>query len=296
MNGSERPPGEQHWDTVDIAEVRDVSWLSIQEVSEFYGRAFESHLDPRLITDPLLEPLTAERGLRGLALVCGDMAAEYSFFVPRGPIRFESVIGVDLSQASLDRAHEYARGFPFVARCEDANDLDLPPGSLDLAVGMHGIHHIERLPEVFDVLRRALSPGGVLYLYEWIGPEYLQIPRRNRLWARLCLLAFSRRERTTHTGRRKGWFLQGKAATFDPSEACNSTVLREHYTRTFASERELVFGGLLYPMFEGSARNIDMTRELTRRRVDALLRLERWLTERGWIEPLFMMAVGRPRP
>jgi SAM-dependent methyltransferase len=287
---------QAHWDNVDIDVVRDVSWLGISELSQHYGREFEPTLDPRRVVDEFLVPLMADRpnGLRGMALVCGDMAAEHSFFQPRGPLFFGHVLGIDLSPESLARAEQYTAPFPFEGRCQDANDLELAPGSLDLAVGMHGIHHIKELENAFGQLAKALAPGGVLYMYEWIGPKYLQIPKRNAFVARLLLLGFSRRERLTHIGRRKGWFLQLRPKHFDPSEAVASPELEPQFLRFFTPDRVTRFGGLTYPMFEGNAPNIDMSNPGVAKRVRRVIAIERWLTDRNLIAPLFMTAVGRP--
>ena len=82
-------------------------------------------------------------------------------------------------------------------------------------------------------LARALTPDGVLFMYEWIGPEFLQIPARNALVARLLLLTFPRRERRTHQGRHKGLFLQLPPSAFDPSEACASSLLEPEFMARF---------------------------------------------------------------
>lgn len=295
--GAAGATAQDYWDQADLDAVRDVSWLAIEEISLGAARAFHPSGDPRQVVDELLVPIARRRpdGLRGLALVCGDMAAERGFFLPRGELRFASVVGVDLSPESLARAASFTSEFPFEPRVADANELRLEPGSLDLAVGMHGIHHIRELAPAFDELARALTPDGVLFMYEWIGPEFLQIPARNALVARLLLLTFPRRERRTHQGRHKGLFLQLPPSAFDPSEACASSLLEPEFMARFDVVRAVHFGALSYPMFEGNAPNIDMTDPTTARRVHRVLRIERWLTDRRVVQPLFLMAVGRPK-
>ncbi len=291
-------PNQAHWDSVDIDQVRDVSWLSVGNISERYMSKFHPSVDPRQAIDELLAPAVAARpeGLRGLAMVCGDMVAERTYFESRGDVRFTSIEGIDVSSESLKRAHQHMAGLPFVSRCEDANNATLEPSSIDLAVGLHGIHHIRELGSAFEQLRRALQPHGLLFMYEWIGPEFLQIPFRNAMVTRWLLRQFDDRQRTNHLGQRKGRFLQYRRHTFDPSEACASTQLVPEYLRHFESVKTVKFGGLLYPLLEGNAPNIDMADACVSAKVARAFDLEARLTESGVVKPLFMISVGRPRP
>jgi SAM-dependent methyltransferase len=286
-----------HWDTVDIDLVRDVSWLSVAGLSESYAAMFDQSLDPRTVIDDQLRKGASRplNQLRGLALVCGDMAAEHGCFLPRGDISFDQVIGMDLSPESLARAATFTTQFPFEARTCDANDLQLGANSLDLAVGMHGIHHIQNLENAFQQLHRALSPKGVLFMYEWIGPEYLQIPFRNRLAVRAQLTKLTSLERTTHLGRRKGLFIQYPPATFDPSEACNSTQLDPLFRKYFNVIREARFGGLMYPLLEGNGQNIDMSNPKVAQKIVRAQQWEERATRKGLIKPLFLIAAGIPK-
>jgi SAM-dependent methyltransferase len=286
-----------HWDNVDIDLVRDVSWLAVPSLSETYAAMFDATLDPRSVIDAQLRKGSTRPidQLRGLALVCGDMAAENGCFLPRADIAFANVIGLDLSSESLARAATFTSQFPFEPRVCDANELELVPGSLDLAVGMHGIHHIRNLENAFQQLHSALSPQGVLFMYEWIGPEYLQIPFRNRLAVRAHLTKFTPRERTTHLGKRKGRFIQYPPQSFDPSEACNSTQLDPLFRKYFNVVREATFGGLMYPLLEGNGQNIDMSNPEVFKKIQRAQKWEERATQKGLIKPLFMIAVGVPK-
>ena len=42
----------------------------------------------------------------------------------------------------------------------------VPPASVDSAVIIQSLHHVHRRPEVFEILRRAVRPGGRLYMVE----------------------------------------------------------------------------------------------------------------------------------
>jgi SAM-dependent methyltransferase len=284
---------------MDVSQVRSVAWLSLQQVADDLNDSFAPGEGAVFLTHRLLaDNRRVTSGLTGGALVCGDMASEQAFFdQPWSNLTFNDVHGYDLSQASLDRFTTTAfRWHPHVVDC---NHLELQPGSFDLLVASHGAHHVANLDNLFSQARQGLRPGGLMYIYEWIGPTYLQIPRRNRVVATALLLTlFPRRAtRTTHAGKVKGVrYLQDPPESFDPSEACNALELRPRFVDNFDVLREYQHGGLTYPMFEGIAPNIADHQPRTRRRVAVVLAAERLLTRLGVIHPLFTVAVGRRRP
>ena len=289
---------EAHWDHIDVDVVRDVSWLSMDWLNRHYAWRFDPSMDAVGLINRRLRATFGERSknLRGLALVCGDMAAEKGYFETRDNVRYESVTGVDLSRESLKRASELMAGLPFHGVLADANRLDLDPGSLDFAVGLHGIHHIHNLANAFYQLNQALAPDGLLFFYEWIGPPFLQIPRRNAFVTRLLLLLFSAEQRTTHGGEKKGAFVQYPPERFDPSEACNSDRLIPELEHHFEILHEVRFGSLMYPLLEGNAPSIDASTWSVGHRVRFALRVERVLTRLRIVRPLFCMTLAKPRP
>jgi hypothetical protein len=49
-------------------------------------------------------------------------------------------------------------------------------------------------------------------------------------------------------------------------------------------------------MFEGLAQNMKQDQPRTRRRLEFVVRAEKWLTQRKLVHPLFVVAVGERRP
>lgn len=289
---------ELTWDTMDHDEVGSVAWLSLRQVADDINDSFAPREGAGLLVHRFLAANRDATGeLTGGALVCGDMQSEQGFFdQPWSELTFGDVHGYDLSSVSLDRfTTEAFRWHPHVGDC---NHLELEPEHFDLLIANHGAHHVANLDNLFRQARQGLKPGGIMYIYEWVGPPYLQIPRRNRLVATALLLAlFPRRAtRTTHMGKVKGLrYLQDPPGSFDPSEACNSLELRPRFQENFEILCEYQHGGLTYPMFEGIARNMAQDQPRTRRRIKAVIAIEKWLTRRGIIYPLFTIAVGRRR-
>ncbi len=80
---------------------------------------------------------------------------------------------VDLSPEAIEVARALAaregwRQFRYEA--VDANELQLPAGSVDLVLADMSLHHIERLEHVLGTFRSALRPGGLLVVNEFVGP------------------------------------------------------------------------------------------------------------------------------
>ena len=294
---SEIDRAEQVWDDMDVAAVRSVAWLGVQAVTTDIWGGFSDGSGPMVTVSRLL----AERGktddLVGAALVCGDMQSERMYFEHTQHVTFREVHGYDLSQTSLDRY--VPDGVAWVPHKVDCNELSMPEATFDLVVASHGAHHVMNLENLFAQARRSLKPGGLFYMYEWIGPTYLYVPRRNRWAAKAVLITLfpSWKIRRTHMKRVKGlrWVLDQADANIDPSEACNSPELLPAYRRHFEPVAEYLHGALSYPMFEGISQNFDQTKPWVRRRLQWAVAIERFLTVRGWVHPLFIVAVGAPK-
>ncbi|MEX2255314.1 MAG: class I SAM-dependent methyltransferase [Acidimicrobiia bacterium] len=283
------------WDTIDIDRVRQVAWLSLEQVATDLDDSFAPDSTSTAFVGDLLSERFPGESLIGAALVCGDMAGERMYFENLPTAEFTHVDGYDISRVSLERYTP--DGLTFEPHVVDCNRLDLPADRYHLIVALHGAHHVFNLGNFFYQANKALKPNGLLYMYEWIGPEYLQIPRTNHAVASALVLSlFRRSERTTHMGEVKGRWLQSDPSSFDPSEACNSRELYPQFQKYFRTIRAHEHGALMYPIFEGIAQNLDQGDPWTRARIERILRIERRLTRLKVIDPLFVSAVGERRP
>lgn len=287
---------QECWDAIDIEKVRNVSWLAIG----FFGQRVQISLTAH--ASVTLNSLLHERHsdeelqrLKGLALVCGDMAAESGYFQGDTEIKFTSVDGYDLSAESLKRFETHE--FEFFPHVEDVNDITLQANRFDLIVGCHGIHHVYNLGGLFYQAHKSLRNNGLFIVNEWIGPSYLQIPLRNHIVSTLLLLLLFPRpqRRRNHEGRIKGLWLQYSPKAFDPSEACNSNELLPQLLKYFDAVRMVKYGGLCYPMFEGLGHKIDEKNWLDNVRIRFVYHLEQLLTKLHVIKPLFITAVMEKR-
>ena len=65
-------------------------------------------------------------------------------------------------EAGLARRLEY--------RVEDINAIRLPARRYDIVFFHGSLHHIRNVEHVLEQVRRALKPGGLLFLDEYMGP------------------------------------------------------------------------------------------------------------------------------
>lgn len=287
---------QETWDAIDINKVRDVSWLAIRYFSlRIDERLTKNHRQPLDYLFRRRYPIEDLKHLKGLVLVCGDMASERGYFESLPQIVFEMVDGYDLSPESIQRFH--TEKFKFNPHILDVNDIILPSEQFDLVVGNHGIHHIYNLGGLFYQTHKSLKPNGLFVLNEWIGPCYLQIPLRNHFLAALLLIILFpfRETRKNHEGRVKGLWVQYPPTAFDPSEACNSDELMPQLLKYFKPIRLIAYGGLSYPIYEGLGHKIDETRWRNKARIIIVYYLELILTKLRIIRPLFVFAIVEKR-
>jgi SAM-dependent methyltransferase len=288
---------ERMWDGFDVEAGRSVSWLALRTVDDDARRGLSP--DPSSVSwvAQLLRERGSTDGLVGAALVCGDMQSERPFFEHPTQVSFAEVHGYDLSQESLNKY--VPDGVSWHPHKVDCNVLDLPEKAFDLIVVSHGAHHVMRIDRFFEQARQALRPAGLIYIYEWIGPKYLRVPRKNRLVATLLLLVLfpGRRTRRTHLNKVKGlrWIMDPADPNLDPSEACNSLQLHRAFTDSFSPLSQYFHGALTYPMFEGIGQNLDESKSSVRRRIRWVLAVEKFLIARRLVHPLFVVAVAEPR-
>lgn len=83
------------------------------------------------------------------------------------------VVGVDLSEASIEVAQEHARreGLAIEYHAGKAESLPFPSASFDIAYCCDVLEHVEDVPAVISETARVLKPGGV-YLFDTINRTF----------------------------------------------------------------------------------------------------------------------------
>ena len=132
-----------------------------------------------------------------LSLACGEGRAERQLFAS-GII--DSCHSVDISEPSLKAAEAEAKsvGFPCTFEVADLNYLELGEGEYDLVIAQTCIHHLVRLEDVFDRLRKCLRPGGILWLFDYVGESQFQHSQKRMDIANRILAALPTGLRMNH--------------------------------------------------------------------------------------------------
>jgi SAM-dependent methyltransferase len=280
------------WDGFDFDLNWQVSWRNIPEILRSTRPYPDNATLQSMIDGTLMAAFPAERlQLHAAALLCGDFRHERQIFRDRyRTIRFARVDGYDLSPVNLDSIK--GLDLEFVPHAIDCNNLVMERNSLHFIVAHDGIHHVYNIGNLMFQSNQALRDGGLMYVEEYIGPRFLQIPPSNYWISRLLLTClFSRRERTNHEGTLKGKWIYYPPGTLDPSEACNSEIIERELLHYFEPLHILRFGGLCYPVFEGLGLNFKGPSW----RFKFIIYLERALQHLGIIKPLFLQAVLRKK-
>jgi len=121
----------------------------------------------------------------GLSVGCGTGALERDV-IRRGIC--ERMDAFDASDVSLERARDAAAsagiGDHIHYRKDDFDRVALPSRAYDIVFFHQSLHHVSRLERLLRQVRRALRPGGLLYLDEYVGPSRTYWDQRTAAWYR----------------------------------------------------------------------------------------------------------------
>jgi SAM-dependent methyltransferase len=282
------------WNKCDIEKIRDVGWLRMPYFSndaikkKKLGKDFKDDFITSLHHILLLRAKKIDK-LRGLALVCGDMAGERHFF-QSNLLQFYKVDGIDISEVSLEKAVKNCEPFSFDFNPinADVNYVDLKENYYDFIIGHHGIHHIEELDKLFKNINKALKPEALFCCDEYIGPNYVQVPLSNRIFAAFFvnLLIWPPQKRVTHEGKRKIIIRNINFRKIDPSEAVKSENIIPCCKKYLNILKLCTYGGLNYPSFEGLGYHFQEDEE-TEKLMYTFIHLEKILMHLRLVRPLF---------
>ena len=114
---------------------------------------------------------------RGLGVGVGAAFHELQLLTSGAVERFDFY---DISPAGLDIARVEAEKLGVADRidfiCRDINTSTLPRETYDVITFMASLHHIHELEKTLLACRDALAPGGVLWAFEYVGPDRFAYP------------------------------------------------------------------------------------------------------------------------
>jgi SAM-dependent methyltransferase len=213
-----------------------------------------------------LARVLADRGwslpmARAVSLGCGFGGLERSL-TSRGIVR--NIKGYDFAEAAITEARRLAREQRVGSVTYQVADLErlmLSPNSVDAVFAHQSIHHVEGLERLFFQIRKALKPGGIFHLHEFVGPNRFQWTQAQLVLVNEYLSSLPPRLRRLPSGGPKPLVQRPTVAAMiaaDPTEAVRSSeilaVLRSYFTIV---EQHQIGGALLHLALGDIAQNFD---------------------------------------
>lgn len=239
----------------------------------------------------------------GLILGCGFGGFERSAINIRMANRFHAH---DISGGAVEKAREAAAegglGDKIEYHVTDLNRFTLPANTYDAVFIIMAAHHIVELDNLFEQAARALKPGALLFLDEYIGPNQFQSPPLaveiiNRL---LAALPQRYRYNLIHAnGSVVERFTPPPPEVFeqnDPSEAIRSADIVPTLEKYFDLVEFRPYGGAIQHMlFSGIMGNFDEHNETDVALLNTIAIFEETLEKTGALGSEFAAIVARPK-
>ncbi|HKR90352.1 MAG TPA: class I SAM-dependent methyltransferase [Phenylobacterium sp.] len=214
------------------------------------------HLKERLTAEGWRFPVA-----RVLSLGCGHGGLE------RGLASLgvaERIDGIDLSSGAIQEARRLAAeaGLGQIEyHVGDLERADFAEGAFDIVFAHQSVHHIEDLDGLCRAVRRALRPGGIFHLNEFVGPDRFQWTDAQLHHMNAFVEALPVRFRRMPLGGvrpRPARPTIAQMIAVDPSEAIRSSAILATVRRHFrVVEQRQLGGALLHIGLSGIVQNFD---------------------------------------
>lgn len=211
----------------------------------------------------------------------------------------ERVEAYDISPASLDVCREAViKRFGTDERCGfhaiDLNREPLPVAAFDAIYTTGTMHHIEKLDVCFASIRRALRPGGWLWLNDYVGPPRFQWSDTQMRLANELLATVPSQWRLRDEVERTD---PVRLAEMDPSEAVCPDGIPAALSAHFEIVESYARGGtLLAPIFGSGCLSAEMVNSAEGcALLTTLFDAEQELIRDGVIPSHHMLYIARPR-
>jgi SAM-dependent methyltransferase len=197
---------------------------------------------------------------RSISLGCGFGGLERDL-ARRGMIR--EMDAFDLAAGAITEARRLAEeaGYGWIRyHVADLEAHDFPSSHYDAVFAHSSVHHVERLEVLSATVHRALRPGGIFHLNEYVGPTRFQWTDAQLHLINGFLDSIPARLRRTPNGR-KPLVLRPtieQMMAMDPTEAVRSADIRGVLSQYFTIVEERPYGGTLLHLGLGDiAQNFD---------------------------------------
>jgi len=224
---------------------------------------------------------------RGLSLGCGEGALDRDV---AGKGICTAIVGIDLLASAIERARELAReaGFEGIEyRRADMNRLQLEQDVFDVVFSHQALHHVAGLEGCVAEIAKALRPGGLVYVDEYVGPSRSE-------WRKPLLAAAEEAYQSLPKTLRRRSRLRFPIDRSDPSEAVRSSQIVTVLERHFSIVERHDYGGNLLALIHPHLRWEKLSRPEGLRALDELIAAERRLLAAG-APSFYTVLIAKPR-
>lgn len=226
---------------------------------------------------------------RGLALNCGNGWVERDF-IDAGIVKHITAFDYSMDLLRLAKRDKGSRPISYFRT--DINRVDFGENQFDLVINVAALHHVQYINRLSRILARAITDGGIMVSFDYIGPHRNQYPFRQ--W---CLMNYV--NRSLPASMRKAPVIKPylpRRVFDDPTEAIHSELIIESVSRYFEIvERHDTGGGIAYELLTHNPRLQGVPADERDAQIDRILALDRRYTELGRVPPLFSYFLARPR-
>ena len=212
-----------------------------------------------------------------------------------------AIEGYDLSEAAVAEARCLAaeQGLDSIQyHIADLHAQNLPEGRFDAVFTHSSIDRVDGLEQVFASVRRALKPGGVFHLHEFVGPSRFQWTDIQLELINGFLNTLPERLRRTPHGSKAPVHrppLEQMIAE-NPTMAARSSEIRSVLAEEFDIVEDRPFGGTLLHMGLGDiAQNFDPASPEDMAHLQRFFELEDLMVANGTVGSDFAVLTARPR-
>jgi SAM-dependent methyltransferase len=293
----------KHWNQLAsdafVDDLGQISWTGIPQVHLNHNFLMTGGRDIYWV-DWLRDKHFSGGAGDALSLGCGAGHLD-RIFGSRG-YRFRSFTGIDVSPAAVARARELAVEAAIAPRIDyiaaDLNAYTLPRGQFDFAYFFMSLHHIEALEHVLVECRKALRPGGLLLVNEFVGPSRFQWTDRQMEMANAALASIPPAlRRDLASGGTKTSVERPTVAHMlrtDPSESVRSAEIEALVKREFTLVGEWNWGGTInHLVFQNIAGNFDAENPEHQQIIEGLIAHENTVITAGTLPSDFKVFLMR---
>lgn len=216
----------------------------------------------------------------------------------------ERIEAYDVSEGAIVQARIYAAEAGLSDRVTytvaDIDKIELPVARYNAIFGISSLHHVRELERLFAACRKALKPGGLMFIDEYIGPPRWQFaPHVVALINKLIGQLPPRYRRSVYLdGAPRDVYVNTPLEWFDandPSEAVRSDEILPCLKQHFEIVDYKPYGGaLLHMLLSGTAGNFDPYVEADAALIRLLATFEEEMEQAGVLGSDFASAVALP--